>query len=444
MASNEQSNRRPAEKCIWYVLATVAGEPVKARSEAEMERMLSENQRYWNGFMKRRIALMVSVYETLLGEKLDLPTLTADDDDAIRAALDARDFEGVNIPDFSNDIDFSRVDFPDSAYFDGFVFGGDTDFEGARFSGTVNVFTNVVFAGSVSLKRTEFSQTLIGNNAKFLNSASFNSAKFQAAASFSRCEFRSDAGYDGAHFTAQARFDRCDFGDGANFANARFHDRADFRAAQFKGQTRFNGATFSALVPEFFGATLNEDTDWHECEWPPIPQGPDDAREQIRRYECLARSMNDLEKFTDQHRFFKKELQIQLRVERLSLATVINWAYQRICDYGFGLNRVSTWWVIHWLAGAVLLCGSNIRPLMDQRTFWEATREAFSDFGSAGKVSFGNALGFLNLNSKFFGDAVKNVECVPWFEGVGVAQSILGVIILFFLLLTIRNRFRMR
>lgn len=444
MSHDKQRERRRPNECIWYVLATVGGEPAKARSEAEMERMFSENQRYWNGVMKRRTTLLASVYETLLGEKLDLPTWTAEDDDAIRAALDARGFEGVNIPNFNNDIDFSCVDFPNSAYFDGFLFGGDTDFEGARFNGEANVFSNVVFTGRVSFNCTEFSRTLIVNNAKFLNSASFNSAKFREVASFSRCEFRSDAGYDGAHFTTQARFDRCDFGDGANFANAQFHDRADFRAAQFKGQTRFNGATFSTLVPEFFGATLNEDTDWHQCEWPAIPQESNAAREQIRRYQCLARSMADLQKFTDHHRFFKKELQIQRRVERWSLATVMNWFYEKICDYGFGLSRVSICWLVHWLAGAVLLCVSNIRPLMDQRTFWEATQEAFSNFGSAAKVSLGNALGFLNLNSKFFGDAVTNVESVPCFEGVGVAQAILGVILLFFLLLTVRNRFRMR
>ena len=47
----------------------------------------------------------------------------------------------------------------------------------------------------------------------------------------------------------------------------------------------------------------------------------------------------------------------------------------------------------------------------------------------------------LGLNRSFFEDALKDW---PWYGVVGPVQTVLGVIILFFLLLTIRNRFRMR
>ena len=54
---------------------------------------------------------------------------------------------------------------------------------------------------------------------------------------------------------------------------------------------------------------------------------------------------------------------------------------------------------------------------------------------------WGFLAGFLGLNRSFFEDALKDW---PWYGVVGPVQTVLGVIILFFLLLTIRNRFRMR
>ena len=78
---------------------------------------------------------------------------------------------------------------------------------------------------------------------------------------------------------------------------------------------------------------------------------------------------------------------------------------------------------------------------MDDATLWQSTRMAFSDFYLAFALSFGNAHGPLGLNGTFFKNAIEDWPC---YGVVGPVQTVLGVIILFFLLLTIRNRFRMR
>ena len=95
------------------------------------------------------------------------------------------------------------------------------------------------------------------------------------------------------------------------------------------------------------------------------------------------------------------------------------------------------------MSGAIALCTSKSISLSDQESIWQAIRVSFSEFGSAVLVSAGNALGLLRLNDQFFGETTEALD-LPEYNGIGAFQTIVGVIILFSLLLTIRNRFRMR
>lgn len=46
-------NRRSAAKSIWYVLATIAGEP---KSPQDLISLTTQNAHYWNGLMAPRVA----------------------------------------------------------------------------------------------------------------------------------------------------------------------------------------------------------------------------------------------------------------------------------------------------------------------------------------------------------------------------------------------------
>ena len=441
MNDSQEHQLIPAAGCIWFVLATIAGEATLTHNVDEADATMRLNQYYWNGLMRERMLLTRGFFEARLGSNINFPTLTDADHDVIRAALDARNFKGAPIPYYQSTIDFSRVDFPNSTWFHGFVFGGRTDFAGARFNGPSNVFTNVVFGGDVAFDRTEFRGRFFSDGTNFVTASSFRQAQFRNEAWFSRCKFHTRADFGSAQFSGESHFDNCEFSDVASFLDATFDKRIDFRVAHFRGRTNFEKAKFKAVVPEFFGATFNEHTEWHEAEWPEIPSTADDRRDQITRYQCLARSMNELEKFSDQHFFFGKELQIQRQVERWSVARPMNWAYQFLCGYGYGLTRLAAIWLAHMVVGAVLLCLAKIFAQMDEETLWQATRTALSDFHLAFALSFGNSHGPLGLNGTFFAEAIKDW---PWYQVIGPVQTVLGVIILFFLLLTIRNRFRMR
>ena len=115
--TQKNTGLRPATRCIWYVLATIAGEATLIVDVDEADTTMKLNQYYWNGLMRERMLLTSGFFEARLDRHINLPTLTKPDRDAIRAALDARGFEGVSIPNYQDTIDFSHVDFPNSTWF---------------------------------------------------------------------------------------------------------------------------------------------------------------------------------------------------------------------------------------------------------------------------------------------------------------------------------------
>ena len=57
-------NPKPAPKCIWYVLATVAGELQSLEDLGELTR---DNAYFWNGLMAQRVSTRGDWAESKLG-----------------------------------------------------------------------------------------------------------------------------------------------------------------------------------------------------------------------------------------------------------------------------------------------------------------------------------------------------------------------------------------
>ena len=441
MALEAQPNLRPAEECIWYVLATIAGEPGK--SEEPIETM-AENRRLWNGLMGLRWpTAAAATVEDAYGDRVSLPELSVDDQLRIRAALQARGFPEGQVPGFGEQIDFSYVDLPPAFAMGGFVFKGIATFEGARFDSAAHVFLGAVFDGNVTFEGAEFRGDFVFMRVKFEHSPTFSRAQFHRRADFRGCTFPSRARFNHAHFSWPALFDDCVFEYGANFMDAVLESDISFRSANFQWIVYFQRAKFRGGVPAFFKAELPEYTVWHDCEWPKIPKSIDIALGHIQGYQRLARMMSDLEKFDDHRMFVREEMRVRRRVERWFPAGLMNHAYELICDYGFGLGRILAIWFCHIVIGAELLFFPKLTATLKVGTVsgWPAAKESILDFLLALVLSFTNAHGPLGLYRTYFQEEIKDW---PWLIWVGPVQTVLGVIILFFLLLTIRNRFRMR
>lgn len=375
---------------------------------------------------------------------IDLPPWDAKQESIAAGGLTLRGFRRADIPDLNSPIDFSGVDFREETCFDGFVFAAPVAFDGARFGVGYHSFEGATFDQQVTFDKAEFVGEFSGSRMHFLSLASFNGVKFRSNALFGNSQFRTDPNFRNALFEQRAWFHGCTFGDAATFTDAEFRGEADFDQVEIQNSCLFRGASFDGAVPRFFGATLPEYTVWHGAKWPKVATKADEALYQLQAYQRLARMMNGLEKFDDQRMFVRQEMRARRRVDGWFPVGIMNHAYELICDYGHDLGRAAGWWLAHMLLGAIALCICKFTSLWEQRSIWQAMREALSEFGSAMLVSAGNAHGFLRLNDQFFGEAVKVFEDLPGYNGISASQTIVGVVVLFFLLLTIRNRFRMR
>ena len=379
-----------------------------------------------------------------LGHEIEFPKLTSDDYQKIREVLDRRGFPGHPIPHRNSAIDFADVEFPGMTSFMGFVIGGETRFDRATFPDAIAFFNEVTFAGNISFDDAEFNGAFIALKSEFAGSISFSGANFSRSANFSGCKFLTNVGFENAQFMGDAYFNGCTFRHGARFANAAFDQGADFGSTDFQGATHFLRTKFKTRIPGFFEATLHEYTEWHGSEWPQVPINDDDARDQVQRYQRLTRLMNGHEKFNEQHFFFRKELRAQRRADGWSIAGAMNWFYGLVCDYGYGLSRIATIWLAHIMIAAAALWGIRILEASERMFPWREACSSIGDFPDALAVSFANAHALLNLSGRFLEETKKGWEGIALFNLIGITQTVLGVIILFFLILTIRNRFRMR
>ena len=443
-AAEEGEVPRPrlASECIWYVLATVAGEPEKSRNPGETAR---QNASYWNAIMADRLGGQIRNLNDLIGSSL--PALTVEYQTDIKTALQHRGFGDSPIPEANVPIDFSNVNFNERTRFEGFVFDGSTSFEEARFNGSLHSFENAIFINGTQFRGADFLGPFYGLGMRFVGagSAVFERATFRTEATFSHSQFQWDALFEGARFSEDARFDHCEFASRADFADADFQQEVEFSSAKFLDRAQFQQAKFQTSVPNFFEAELAEYIEWHNAEWPKKTDGLEEALDHIQRYQRLARLMIGLEKFDDQRFFERQEMRVRRATQRWGPVRCMNIAYQYICGYGYGLKRAIAWWLGNIVGGAVLLCLLKTLQLAKDDPVPRAAAEAFAEFPRAFRLSLGNAHGFLDLNNRFLGikaeDLIKEWPC---YGQVGITQTFLGVIFLFFLLLTVRNLFRMR
>ena len=392
MPDSSGYNRRDASESIWYVLATIAGE---LASVQDLNRTAQQNRHFWNGLMAPRIATYGGMVESRLGYHLDLPKLTDSDNQKIRTALNTRGFAGVPIPKVNTPIDFSNTVFARYTAFLGFVFGGEVRFENVKFLDGPLMLQDVTFAGNANFDGAIFYTETVSMKTTFAGSVSFKNTEFLHDVYLSGARFLSETKFVNTRFSSAVHFNAAEFEHGADFTNSVFEGNLDFESAEFKGPTRFDEASFETKVPSFFEATLHEYTDWHNTRWPGVPNDTNEAREQLQRYQRRALLMNKLEKPDDRHTFFRKEMRARRRAERPSIASVMNWLYEFICDYGHGLARIFSFWFGQVVAGALVMWATNVFRSSQSKLSDQGASEIIGDFFEALAISFSNSHVFL-------------------------------------------------
>lgn len=363
---------------------------------------------------------------------------------------------------FRETVDFSDLTLV-GVSFDKATFEGDVDFSRARF------FYQARFSGAAFKQRSEFWET------RFVADVYFDSAKFGSLTMFVRVQFEGGAGFANAVFQGPTRFYESVFSERyfskgfypvclVDFTGAKFMSASSFREAQF-GTTSakhepwrrvdFSGAVFCdatdfrkavfAGPPGFFETKLHRDTDFHGAIWLE-PREPYTSYN-VRAWEQLELMMSELEKPQDRHRFFRLRMRA-LRGQRGNhLFRVLSQSFEFVANYGWGVQRAFASWLIHWAASGFILFASGATSMLRNEDF---TRfEGLMRFLVATLATgFSNAHTFLGLTSEngylaTRRDLVEEHALSEVVQLVGMGQAVLGPILLFLLLLTLRNRFRL-
>ncbi len=255
-------------------------------------------------------------------------------------------------------------------------------------------------------------------------------------------------------FPTYVSFEKSKFSGNVNFKKAIFMDFANFKDTEFKRRIIFQGTTFKHHAPRFYGAKLNKEITWDNITWPTFPNvfwalrqdillriKPKSAdmeyvervRENQNSYEDLANHMEDLNKYHDQHLFFRREMGCRRRLENYFIR-LFYWLYEKLSNYGYGVGHAFVSWFLHILIGALILFGLR---------YFNCFKDFTDDFGCSLGISLSNSHAFF-FKGKRLKDCYDAFESLPWFNVVWGVQTITGTLLIFLVLLTLRVRFRLK
>ena len=337
-------------------------------------------------------------------------------------------FRGSRFAEYAN---FTGSTFAGPADFEKRTFAGDASFTASRFAEYAN-FTGSTFAGPARFKVSTFAGAATFTASCFAEYADFEKSSFAGPTALGEITFKGPADFRGSAFKGPADFKKSIFTGDAIFRKSTFTGTVDFSNSEYRGKTSFQNVTFTR-APLFFATTLHEDTDWTDVDWPAKPADKEDAIQYVRRYDRLALIMSTLKQPDNEHRFFRLSMQAKEVRDGEGINTGVSRLYGRFFCYGWGLERALKLWVLHILLGAG--CLSVVPPCTMSYPLSGLT---------ALVISFSNSLPFLGLHRGPAKSAYASFDTLTGFNILWTIQSVIGPVLLFFLLLTIRNRFRLR
>ncbi|WP_157932934.1 pentapeptide repeat-containing protein [Roseovarius salinarum] len=427
----------PAAKNPWYVLATVAGEQAGNSILAVDLDLHARNRRIWNGWM---CGHMAEADRAALAEQIGLPPqelapLTEEE----RAGLDKRfaaafpDLaEADPVPKLGAIVDLGLTYFANPVILWQYVFVWAPSFNEAHFAGSA-FFDTAHFAHGASFEAAHFARGASFEAAHFAGHASFVTAYFVGAADFLSATFSGWAVFGSATFSGGADFGSATFSGPAVFRATTFSHLADFSDGAFGAQTVFKDARFLEAVPKFYQRELHQDTSFTTAEshWPTITPGI--AEEGKRAYTRLRQLMLQLEKPDDAYFFFRQEMRCKEFEEDHWWNRVPIALFRWLSDYGYSVAQPAAGLVLWWLVPGFLYLFHFAGGIIGGT----APVSVVGPFG----LSFANLFAFLGLHRVYFGDVLPGLP--GWLQALAGAQTVAGVVLLFFLGLGLRNRFRL-
>lgn len=388
---------------------------------------------------------------TFQGDSQFLSTIFSAGVDFSRSVFEAKaDFSDAKIGDeelFASSINFASTSFHE-ATFNRAVLSLRADFSKSRFENTAS-FSGARFRDDVSFRRAVFGEDCYFNGARFSKLADFHFASFEGNAGFRGNNGRPTKSSAQAHFGTNTDLVGAHFRKRADFFGRRFgppEGRAEkliFSNAIFDGPVSFEQAEFPCLFPVLTNTILPESTkitiiDQHWPKLKPDPLGKfqrylkngpeiyaDQSPEIVRASAATLRHAMARQMLPEEeHFFFRREMWGAERTGGL-LRRIPVWIYGALSDYGHSIGRPVILLAALWLAG--FLTFARFGGL----SHWES---AF--------FSFANMFKFFGLLGTYFEDVAASFP--QQIQVAAGSQTVVAFILLFFLGLGLRTRFRLR
>ncbi len=410
--------------------------------------------------------------------QFDNATFTGD------AWFDSVTFTGVALFDsatFTGDARFNSATFTGNALFDSATFTGDAQFDNATFTGNAR-FNSATFTGDAWFNNATFTGNVQFDNATFTGDAWFDSATFTGVALFDSATFTGDAWFNNATFTGNANFCQADFESLATFSNSSFLAKAEFEAIKAERGFTLADATFTSQVPNFIQANFEEAPRLDDVEVPKFRLFRPGDREIEAKFRALKRLAIQAHDHDKELEFFAGEI----RARRHASDKLLNFPagtirylagalYGLISDFGRSIWRPFILFAVVFYAFAQLYihqataltdgkCANSDKMTASYAAYTIAAKNSLlflgtdrTDkikraytclYGAAPIYEMPNTTGNNRIKTGY-----KNITPtsrhmaphVPWaVSALGTAHSIFSLILIFLLLLAIRNQFKIK
>ncbi len=266
----------------------------------------------------------------------------------------------------------------------------------------------------------------------------FKQLYFSKFVHFEKFVFETNCDFRSSTFSRDAYFPSSMFSGHADFKSSTFSDEADFSSAKFKSTTQFIDARFETHVPEFHGAELFEKTLFptnanDDGNWPPRAVGENKSEgqipveEQAFAYNRLQQFMNKTMRIDEEQFFHRMEMRCKGKIDG-GAYDLLHTLFDAVSEYGNSVWKPVSWLIGLWFVGWVAYLHKS--PIIfGEAPVWKAAGWSFAKIFS-----------FFGLQKRYFEvDGLSSAIQV-----VGGVQTVAGFVLLFFLGLGLRNRFRLR
>ena len=348
--------------------------------------------------------------------------------------------------------------------FSGFVFPGIVSFGRAAFKGHA-FFSRAHFVGGVDLDDAQFDGDATFQGTKFSATASFHSCAFRSAVGFTWAEFDGPAFFNASDIVGLAHFNDVRFAERVEFSAVRFHHSAIFSKTTFLSDVRFVNTTFSSAA-DFEGVTFAQLAHFDAARFaePPALDASSfkhppiflDATFRFHKSSNAHARYRRLKKFAAEAQDHQAELALFALETRARRGYALKWRhpwnwtelslsilYGVTSNYGRSILRPAFALLVTFFVGAcslALATGAQGPPWTWPLTVWHAS--LLNLFPFAGQPVTGRVLVESRLCPQVGGS--PDLTCLARLYEVSVAQGLVAIVLLFLLVLGVRNVFRIK